>query len=166
MCTYILSYIRAIVVITQWLNVWHARERKLLLWTRFINENINRMIRIRFDEYLNNNGLNVVAFFARNGWSEGCNSYGVTGDLILYNDKQDIPNTLRRLKGMEEMHSLSSLTAGQLKFQKTSHAVSTLTAWHQIHVRENRYFYSFRLWGVNKDTLNLSLPALASWLVS
>jgi len=53
------------------------------LWARFVNAKINVLMRIRFDEYLNENGLNVVvAVCARNGCSEGYNSYSVTGDLV------------------------------------------------------------------------------------
>jgi hypothetical protein len=32
-----------------------------MLWARFMNEKINVVMRIRFDKYLNNNGLNGVA---------------------------------------------------------------------------------------------------------
>jgi hypothetical protein len=69
---------------TQWSKLWQARERKLLLWANFTNAKINVVMRIRFDEYLNDNGLNVVANFARNDWSGGCNCRSVTDDLIYW----------------------------------------------------------------------------------
>ena len=46
---------------------------------------------------------------------------------ILCIERQDVPDILRTLKGMEEMSSISSLTAAQLKFEKISH-VSKLSA--------------------------------------
>ena len=39
---------------------------------------------------------------------------------ILCIERQDVPDILRTLKGMEEMSSISSLTTAHLKFEKIS----------------------------------------------
>jgi len=46
---------------------------------------------------------------------------------ILCIERQNVPDILRTLKGMEEMSSISFLTATQLKFENISH-VSKLSA--------------------------------------
>jgi len=95
------------------------------LWATFVNAKINVVMRIRFNEYFKDNGLNVVAVLR--GTTDVKAVIPTVLQAILFIERQNIPGILRTLKGMEEMSSISTLTAARLKFQKISR-VSKLSA--------------------------------------